>query len=119
MRLPQGCLPERPESLIAALRGYRLKVGDKLTAVAELRDYERLLRLQRPPAVHAVTVEAFPVTAQEVLLPLVRATRHCSREEAEALVASAPFTLADGLTFGEARELIEQLEREKVTARIL
>lgn len=102
-----------------ALRGYRLKVGDKLTVVAELHDYERLLRLQHPPKVHRVEVNAFPVTARDVLLPLVRTIRHCSQEEADKVLAGAPFTLSEGLTHGEARELIEQLEREKVTACIV
>jgi len=104
---------------LATLRGYRLKVGDKLTVVAELPDYERLLRLQRPPAVHRVEVESYPVTAKETLIPLVRTIRNCTQEEAAAVLTGSAFTLADGLTFGEARELVEQLEREKVTARIL
>jgi Trk K+ transport system NAD-binding subunit len=104
---------------LGALRDYRLKVGDRLTVVAELPDYERLLRLQPPPAVHAVEVGAFPATAREALVPLVRTIRHCSQEEAEAALAAGPFTLASGLTLGEARELAEQLEREKVTAKVV
>jgi hypothetical protein len=104
---------------LAALRGYRLKVGDKLTAVAELPDYERLLRLQRPPAVHRVEVESYPVTAKEALLPLLRTIRNCTQEEAAAALTGSAFTLADGLTEGEARELVEQLEREKVSVRIV
>jgi Trk K+ transport system NAD-binding subunit len=104
---------------LGAVRGYRLKVGDRLTAVAELHDYERLLRLQKPPAAHRVAVDAFPVTAKEVLVTLVRTVRNASQEEAETLVATLPFTLAEGLTRGEAQELVEQLEREKVSARVL
>jgi len=104
---------------LTSLRGYRLKVGDKLTVVAELADLERLQRRHRPPAGHRVEVDAFPVTAKEVLIPLVRTIRHCSQEDAEAILATAPFTLSEGLTTGEARELIEQLEREKVAARIV
>jgi Trk K+ transport system NAD-binding subunit len=103
---------------VNALRGYRLKVGDKLTVVAELHDFERLLRLQAPPAVHRVLVDAFPVTAKEILLPLVQTLRSCPQDEAAALLAAPPFTLREGLTSGEARELVEQLEREKVTVRI-
>lgn len=101
------------------LRNYRLKVGDKLTVVAELPDYERLLRLQSPPAVHSVRVASFPAAAREAILPLVRTIRHCSHEEAEAVLAGSPFTLASGLTLGEARELVEQLEREKVAAKLV
>jgi Trk K+ transport system NAD-binding subunit len=104
---------------LTALRGYRLKVGDKLTAVAEMHDFERLLRQQSPPAVHRVEVESLPASAREVLLPLVQALRHASPEEAVAVLDGGPFTLAEGLTLGEARELLEQLEREKVTARVV
>jgi Trk K+ transport system NAD-binding subunit len=100
------------------LRGYRLRVGDTLVVVAELSDLERLQRLERPPAVHRVVVESLPVTAREAIAPLVRTTRRCSQEEADAVLASQPFTLAEGLTHGEARELLEHLEREKVHARI-
>jgi Trk K+ transport system NAD-binding subunit len=100
-------------------RGYRLKVGDKLTAVAELPDLERLLRLQLPPAESRVVVDAFPATAKDVLTTRVQLSRNCTPEEAGAAVGSLPFTLAEGLTPGEARELVEELEREKVTARVV
>jgi Trk K+ transport system NAD-binding subunit len=104
---------------LATVRGYRLKVGDKLTVVAELHDFERLLRLQAPPAVHRVVVDTYPVTAKEVLLPLLLRLRDCTADEAAAVLGAPPFVLRDGLTFGEARELIEQLEREKVAARLV
>ncbi|MCI0704290.1 MAG: NAD-binding protein [Planctomycetia bacterium] len=100
------------------LRGYRLKVGDKLVAVTELHDLERLQRFQKPPANCRVVVEVFPVTAKEALIPLVRTIRHCSNEEADAALGTVPFVLSEGLTRGEAQELAEQLEREKVTVRI-
>jgi Trk K+ transport system NAD-binding subunit len=104
---------------LSTVRNYRLKIGDRLTVVAELHDFERLLRQQPLPAGHRVVVEAFPVPASEVLVPLIRTIRHCSPEEAAAVLTGAPFTLAEGLTHGEARELIEQLEREKVAARLV
>ena len=103
---------------LTTIRGHRLKIGEKLTVVAELHDYERLLRLQQPPAVHRVLVESYPVTAKEALLPLVRTIRNCSSEDAAALLNGSPFTLAAEMTFGEARELVEHLEREKVSVRI-
>ncbi|MCS6866945.1 MAG: NAD-binding protein [Gemmataceae bacterium] len=103
----------------ASLRGYRLKVGDKLTVVAELADYERLLRQHPPPAIHRVEVLTYPLTAKEVLVPLLQTQRHCSREEAETVVQGGPFVLAEALTYGQARELLEQLEREKITARLV
>ena len=95
--------------------GHRFKVGDRFTVVAELHDYERLLRMEKPPAIHRVRVESFPVTARDGLLTLVQVRRKVSAEEA-AVLLNEPFDLADGLTFGEARELVEQLEREKVQA---
>ena len=104
---------------LAAVRGYRLKVGDKLTIVAELADFERLLRLEPRPAVHGVMIDAHPAPAREALLKLVQTHCHCSPEEAAATLADGPFTLATGLTAGEARELIEELECEKVTARMV
>ncbi len=81
-----------PGQDLNAARGYRLKVGDKLTVVAELHDFERLLRQQEPPAVHRVVVDALPAT------PLVR---------------------AEGLTLGEARALVEELEGEGIAVRVL
>lgn len=104
---------------LSTLRGYRLRVGDKLTVVAELADFERLLRLEKPPAAHGVMVESHPATAREPLLALTRLHLGCSPERAAATLDGGPFTLADGLTFGEARELVERLEREKVTARLV
>lgn len=104
---------------LSALRGYRLKVGDKLTVVAQLTDFERLLRLEKPPAVHAVKIEEYPLAARDAVLALIQAQRHVSHEEAPLWLNGKPFVLASGLTFGEARELVEQLEREKVTARVL
>jgi Trk K+ transport system NAD-binding subunit len=104
---------------LSALRGYRLKVGDKLTVVAELAAFERLLRFEKPPAVHRVMVESHPATARDAMLTLVQVYLRCSKEEASAALSNGPFTLADELTFGEARELLDQLEREKVTARIV
>ncbi|HEY1190823.1 MAG TPA: NAD(P)-binding protein, partial [Gemmata sp.] len=104
---------------LAAARGYRLKVGDKLTVVAELPDYERLLRLEQPPAGHRVVVESWPATARDALIPLVCATRRCTPEEAAALLQGPAFPLAEGLTYGEARELVETLEREKAKAQLV
>ncbi|MDY3563512.1 NAD-binding protein [Gemmata sp. JC673] len=104
---------------LADARGYRLKVGDKLTVVAELPDYERLLRFQQPPTNHRVVAESWPATARDALVPLVCVSRQCSREEATALLHGGAFTVADGLTFGAARELIELLEREKAKARLV
>lgn len=104
---------------LGTARGYRLKVGDKLTVVAQLSDFERLLRLEKPPAVHSVKVEECPPSARDAVLALVHAYRHVSPEEAPLWLNGKPFVLASGLTLGEARELLEQLERAKATARVL
>jgi Trk K+ transport system NAD-binding subunit len=106
--------------LHAALsRGHRLKPGDRLTAVVELPDLERLLRREPVPADRAVVVDGFPLTAKEALIPLVRTARRCDQAEAEKVLAAVPFTVADGLTAGEAEELLAQLARDRVRARVI
>jgi Trk K+ transport system NAD-binding subunit len=114
-----GLLPiALPGHDLTTLRGYRFRVGDRLTVVTELAAFERLLRLEQPPSTHRVVVDSLPTTARDELLTLVQALRHESREQATATMAGGAFTLTEGLTYGEARELMDQLEREKVTARI-
>jgi Trk K+ transport system NAD-binding subunit len=100
------------------IRGYRLKLGDRLTVVAELPDVERLIRREAVPATASVVVESFPSVARESLITLIRVKRDCSKEEVEALLVTTPFTLADGLTRGEAKELAEQVTREGAQARV-
>jgi hypothetical protein len=97
----------------------RLQVGDRFTVVAELPDIERLLRRELVPAIASVVVESFPVTARDGLATLIRLTRGCTSEEADTVIATTPFTFATNITDGEAREVLEQLTREKVAARIV
>jgi Trk K+ transport system NAD-binding subunit len=104
---------------LSAARGHRLRVGDRLTVVAELPDLERLIRREAVPADAAVVVDGFPVTARDGLLTLLQVKRGCSRADAEAALGEAPLTLAAGLTRGEARELVELVAREKVAARVV
>ncbi|HJZ59154.1 MAG TPA: NAD-binding protein [Gemmataceae bacterium] len=103
----------------ASALNHRLGPGDRLTAVLELPDLERLLRREPVPRDCCVVVYSFPATAKEVLIPLVRTTRHCAQDEAEKVLAAVPFTLADGLTRGEAKELLAQMTREKVQAQVV
>jgi Trk K+ transport system NAD-binding subunit len=103
----------------AALNGYRLKPGDRATAVAELPDLERLLRREPVPTDWRVVIDACPPTARESLIPLTRVTRHCDQAEAERLLTEGSFTLAEGLTRGEAEELLARVTRETATARAL
>ncbi len=102
---------------IQNLRGYRLAVGDRLTVVAELPDLERLIRRKPFPTDHGVLLESFPITAKESLQTVIRALRHCTTEEAQTILNQVPCTLTEGLTAGEAQELIEQLHRERIQAR--
>jgi Trk K+ transport system NAD-binding subunit len=104
---------------LSELRGYRLQVGDRLTVVAELGDLERLIRRQPIPTTASVVVDDFPRTARPALVSLVRVTQHVTTEEAEAMVQDGGFTLATGLTHGEAQELVELATREKATARVV
>ncbi len=104
---------------LASVRGHRLAVGDRLTMVAELADLERLIRRQPVPATAVVIIDRYPLTAKESLQTLVQATRHCSSEEAEAIVNAEAFELVSGLTQGEAQELVELVARDRVTARVV
>jgi Trk K+ transport system NAD-binding subunit len=106
-----GCDP-------AEVADRRLKGGDRLTAVAELADLERLQRREPPPRDRRVLIDGFPVTAKEGVLTLVRTGRRCTQEEAEKAAAAVPFEVAGGLTRGEAEDLCAKLTREKVAARV-
>src|SRR5262249_9673760 len=55
----------------ASALNHRLGPGDRLTAVLELPDLERLLRREPVPRDCCVVVYSFPATAKEVLIPLV------------------------------------------------
>jgi Trk K+ transport system NAD-binding subunit len=101
----------------AEVPDWRLKAGDRLTAVAELPDLERLVRREPATGGWGVVVEGFPAVAKEALIPLVRAARRCDQAEAEKLLAGVPCTVAGGLTRGQAEELHAKLTRERVTAR--
>lgn len=103
---------------LSDLCGYRLKVGDRVTVVAELPDLERLIRRQPIPTTAAAVVDAYPLPARDGLVALAQSVRRVTKEEAEGLV-NGPFTLAAGLTRGEAQELVERVAREKVTARVV
>jgi Trk K+ transport system NAD-binding subunit len=101
------------------LKAYRLKVGDRITVVAELSDLERFIQREPVAATDSVVVHSYPIPAREYLMTLVRTTKHCTQEEAEAVLTTSPFTLATGLTRGESQELVEQLTRESVIAHAI
>jgi Trk K+ transport system NAD-binding subunit len=104
---------------LSTVRDHRLQVGDRVTVVAELPDMERFIRRAAVPATSSVVIDAYPPVAKESLVTLVRVKRNCSQEEAEAALTATPCTVASGLTRGEALELVEQVTREKATARIM
>ena len=101
------------------IASHRLQVGDRFTVVAELQNLERLIRREVIPTTSSVVVDAYPNMAKEPLTTLVQTIHHCSREEAEAKLNGKSFTLATGITHGEAQELVDRVAREKVSARIV
>jgi Trk K+ transport system NAD-binding subunit len=101
---------------VSDIRGYRLQVGDRLTVVVELADYERLLRQQRPLENHRVVVTAVPATARESLAARVQTHRNCTPEAAQEIVSRSTFTFRKLLTRGEAEALAEELTAEGITA---
>ena len=104
---------------LTELRGHRLKIGDRVTVVAEMRDVERTISSESIPAMASVVVDSFPTIAKDTLVALVQLKRGCGRDAAEAILTATPFTLASRQTRGEAQELVEQVAREKVAARVV
>jgi len=104
---------------LTELRGHRLKIGDRVTVVAEMRDVERTISSESIPAMASVVVDSFPTIAKDTLVALVQVKRGCGRDAAEAILTATPFTLASRQTRGEAQELVEQVAREKVAARVV
>ena len=116
--LPVAVLPAMgppPNPLLAA----RLAPGDRLAAIIALPDLENLLHRKPPPADCAVEVTAVPLPTREWLAGLVRTRRGVGQEEAEKLLDALPLRLADGLTRGQAEDLLAQTARERVTARLV
>ncbi len=103
-----------PKSLLAG----RLEPGDRLFCVVALDDVEPLLQRKPATAAFAVEVTAMPGTARDWLIGIARMKNGCSLEEADQLTSQVPFRLAGGLTRGEAEDLLAQLQRERITARI-
>jgi hypothetical protein len=96
----------------------RLQPGQHLIGLIALADLERLLRQQPTPGACTVEVMAFPISARGWLAGMVQALRKVSAEDAEGLLDRLPLQLESGLTRGQAEDLLAQLLRERVTARI-
>lgn len=103
---------------LAGSREPHLKVGDRVTVVAELPHFERFIRREPIPQNASTVIDSYPIPARETLVALVRTLRSCEQAEAEAIVTGS-FTLSSGLTRGEAQELVERVAREKVLARVV
>ena len=100
-------------------KSYRMKAGDHLTVAAELGDLERLVRRAAPQKGYSVVIEDFPLTASDALMPILRASRNCSADEASAMLATKRFIVGEGLSRGQAEELHSRVIREKARATIL
>jgi Trk K+ transport system NAD-binding subunit len=110
--LRPGGLAPRP--LLAA----RLTPGDRLVGIIALADLERLLRRQPSSACYAVDVCSFPLPTRGWLVGLVRTITGLPADEASRVVERLPLRLADGLTYGQAEDLLAQLVRERVEAKV-
>jgi hypothetical protein len=107
----EGAPPRRP-------LGARLAAGDRLVAIIALPDLERLLRRAPCSAEFAVDVTAFPLPTRGWLAGLVRTVQGLSAEDAEKALDHLPLGLGTNLTRGQAEDLLAQLVRERVTARL-
>ena len=96
----------------------RLGVGDRLVAVAALRDLERLLRRQPAPTEWEVEVTGFELAAREWLALYVRNSRAMREDQVDEVLERVPFCLKGGLTRGQAFDLLEMLQREHVHAHV-
>jgi Trk K+ transport system NAD-binding subunit len=111
--LPAQGPPPRP--LLAG----RVLAGDRLVAITALTDLERLLRRQQPAADFAVEVTRFPLPARGWLTGLLRTQRGCTEEEAGQAMEHLPLRVAEGLTRGQAEDMLARLFRERVDAKLL
>ncbi|MFO0850849.1 MAG: NAD-binding protein [Gemmataceae bacterium] len=117
--LPVGVSGREPFAGSGIPTGYRLKAGDRLTAVLALPDLERLLRREPAAAEWAVEVEVTPRLTTAGLIPVIRTARGCSQTEAEELLKKPAFTLATGITRGLAEELAALVARERAVGRVV
>jgi hypothetical protein len=94
-----------------------VRVGDRVVGAIALPDLEPLLRRRQPPATCAVDVLRVPDSARDWLVGLIRTLRCCTDEEAVRALDPLPLRLADGLTHGQAEDLLAQLARERIEGK--
>jgi Trk K+ transport system NAD-binding subunit len=116
--VPVAVLPASGEAPLKLLQT-RLKAGDRLVAVIELHDLNRLSRRQPAVAEFAVEVTGFPIPTRGWLVSLVRTVQGIGAEEAEAAVDALPLCMQSNLTRGQAEDLLATLARERVTAQVV
>jgi hypothetical protein len=98
---------------------YRLQPGDRLTVIAPLNTLDRLMRRDPAPVEWAIEVLSFPLPMRDDLLVRLGAFRHLRQDEAERMVNSCPFVLAEHLTFGQAEEIRILMDRERIPIRLV
>lgn len=97
----------------------RIGAGDRLAAIVALTDLERLLRREPAATTFAVDVLAVPLPARGWLAGLLRTIRGGTQEETEAALQQLPLRAGTSLTRGQAEDLLAQLVRERVTAKLV
>jgi hypothetical protein len=115
--LPVGHIRPDDQTGRSTLTG-RLANGDRLIGLVSLPDLQRLLRRQPCSAAYAVEVTACPLPTRPWLSGLLRMQAGLGPEQAEHAVGNYPFRLSTGLTRGQAEDLLAQLTRERVAARV-
>jgi Trk K+ transport system NAD-binding subunit len=103
-----------PRPLLAG----RLAAGDRLIAIIAMADLDRLLKRQPSSAAWAVDVLSYPLPTRGWLVGLLRTTAGLAASEAEHAVDHLPVRFATSLTRGQAEDLLAQLLRERVAARV-
>ncbi len=99
--------------------GSRLESGDKLTAIVNLKDLQKLFRREKPHEDYLVEVVRFPLPARDYLVQMLRTCRGLSGEEAEQEVETLPLKLTHPLSRGYAEDVLYLLHRERVEARVV
>lgn len=97
---------------------HRLRAGERLTALATLADLDRLYRRERPPPVWAVVIDSFPLSACDALPVMLQTLAGLSATEAQSRLQRLPCQVRNGLTLGQAEDLLAMLRRDRVAARI-
>jgi hypothetical protein len=115
--LPVAVLPAGGPSQAQPLHA-RLAVGDRLIGLISLPDMQRLVRREPVPRDCGVEVTAVPLPARGYVATMLRTRQGLSAEDAQKALDHLPLTVATGLTRGEAEDLLGQLARERVAARL-